>query len=185
MRPNRDYTKHLTWTYEMNKNLYDIYNEAKQEGRGYMQRMKDIWDKTYPKHNDLTSKHLREQVMRVINKRLIRETGLVVESDRPTTRNSEQDHESAETSTENIENTEINNTNNDIHIEIQQEGETTPGIETEDYCNLKQLYLKNFNNRKNCKLNERPYSTRIDRGIRNDKIQLINSIITEHLEDIQ
>ena len=71
--------------------------------------------------------------MRVINKRLIRETGLVVESDRPATRNSEQDHESAETSTENIENIEINNTNNDIHIEIQQEGETTPGIETEDY----------------------------------------------------
>ena len=101
-----------------------------------MRRMKDIWDKTYPQHNDLTSKHLREQAMRVINKRLIRETGLVVESDRPTTRNSEQDHESAETSTENIENIEINNTNNDIHIEIQQEGETTPGIETEDYCNL-------------------------------------------------
>ena len=56
--------------------------------------------------------------MRVINKCLIRETGLVVESDRPTTRHSEQDHESAETSTENIENIEINNTNNDIHIEI-------------------------------------------------------------------
>ena len=36
MRPDRDYTKHLTWTYEMNKNLHDIYNEAKQEGRGYM-----------------------------------------------------------------------------------------------------------------------------------------------------
>ena len=33
MRPNRGYTEHLTWTYEMNKNLYDIYNEAKQEGR--------------------------------------------------------------------------------------------------------------------------------------------------------
>ena len=48
MRPDRDYTKHLTWTYEMNKNLYDIYNEAKQEGRGHMRRMKDIWDKTYP-----------------------------------------------------------------------------------------------------------------------------------------
>ena len=95
------------------------------------------------------SKHLREQIM--INKCLIRETGLVVESDRATTRNSEQDHESAETSTENIENIEINNTNNDIHIEIQQEGETTPGIETEDYCNLKQLCLKNFNNYKNCK----------------------------------
>ena len=36
MRPNRDYPKHLTWTYEMNENLYDIYNEAKQEGRGYV-----------------------------------------------------------------------------------------------------------------------------------------------------
>ena len=57
--------------------------------------------------------------MRVINKRLIRETGLVLESDRATTKNSEQDHESAETLTENIENIEINNTNNDIHIEIQ------------------------------------------------------------------
>ena len=122
MRPNRDYTKHLTWTYEMNKNLYDIYNEAKREGKGYMRRVKDIWDKSYPKHNDLTSKHLREQIMRVINKCLIRETGLVVESDRAMTRNSEQDNESAETSTENIENIEINNTNTDIHIEIQQEG---------------------------------------------------------------
>ena len=38
-----------------------------------MQRMKEEWDKIHPKYDYLTSKHLKEQAMRVIGKKLIRE----------------------------------------------------------------------------------------------------------------
>ena len=39
-RPNRDYSKSITWTYELNKDVYDIYIRVKSDGSGYMKRMK-------------------------------------------------------------------------------------------------------------------------------------------------
>ena len=42
-----------------------------------MKRMKELWDKTHSKYNHLTEKHLREQALWVINKKLIKETGLI------------------------------------------------------------------------------------------------------------
>ena len=28
LRPNRDYTKHMKWSYDLNKDIYNIYKEA-------------------------------------------------------------------------------------------------------------------------------------------------------------
>ena len=39
-RLNRDYTKSITWTYELNKDVYSNYIKAKADGQGYMKRMK-------------------------------------------------------------------------------------------------------------------------------------------------
>ena len=77
-RPNRDYSKSITWTYELNKDVYDIYIRVKSDGSGYMKRMKQMWDKIHPEL-DITAKNLRERAMRIINKKLIRETGLILE----------------------------------------------------------------------------------------------------------
>ena len=38
-RPNRDYTKHNTWTYELNKSLYKIYEQSNPKKWGYTNRM--------------------------------------------------------------------------------------------------------------------------------------------------
>ena len=74
-RPNRDYSKHNTWTYEMSKDLYKIYAEANPKERGYTNRMKEKWDSLHQELNIFTAKHLNTQITRVIKKKLIRETG--------------------------------------------------------------------------------------------------------------
>ena len=68
LRPNRDNSNQINWSYELNKDIYEVYKAAKPSKRGYMQRMKEEWDKIHPKYDYLTSKHLREQAMRVIKK---------------------------------------------------------------------------------------------------------------------
>ena len=68
--PNRDYSKSITWTYELNKDVYDIYIRVKSDGSRYMKRMKQMWDKIHPEL-DITAKNLRERAMRIINKKLI------------------------------------------------------------------------------------------------------------------
>ena len=73
LRPNRDYSNQINWSYELNKHTYEVYKVAEPSKRGYMQRMKEEWDKIHPKYDYLTSKHLREQAMGVIKKKLIRE----------------------------------------------------------------------------------------------------------------
>ena len=75
-RPNRDYTRHNTWTYELNKSLYKIYEQSNPNKRGYTNRMKQKWDNLHPKLNLFTAKHLNTQIIRIIKKKLIRETGL-------------------------------------------------------------------------------------------------------------
>ena len=77
LRPNRDYTRHMTWSYNLNRDIYNIYKEAIEPNqKGYMKRRKELWDKTRFKYNHLMEKHLREQALRVINKKLIKETGI-------------------------------------------------------------------------------------------------------------
>ena len=71
--PNRDYSNQINWSYELNKDIYEVYKAAETSKRGYMQRMKKEWDKINPKYDYLTSIHLRKQAMRVIKKKLIRE----------------------------------------------------------------------------------------------------------------
>ena len=57
-RRNRDYSKQFTWTYELNEDLYKCYVKAKEDRRiGYMNRLKNYWDKIHPQLSFFTSKN--------------------------------------------------------------------------------------------------------------------------------
>ena len=109
--PNRDYSKSVTWTYELNKDVHDIYIRVKSDGYGYKQRMKEMWDKIHPEL-DITAKNLRERAMRIINKKLIRETALILEQQETIQElpqgenrasNTDAPEKNSETNTENME----------------------------------------------------------------------------------
>ena len=70
-RPTRDYTRSTKWTYEMNKKLYQLYKDSKPGKRGYMNRLKELWDKKYEIYNNFTAKHLAEQVRNIKKKKLL------------------------------------------------------------------------------------------------------------------
>lgn len=77
-RRNRDYSKQFNWSYELNKDLFECYIEAKdQPGRGYMKRMKNMWDNLHPEFSYFTEKYLRQQALYITQKSYIRETQTV------------------------------------------------------------------------------------------------------------
>ena len=51
----------MDWTYELNKDIYRIYLEIKPSERGYMKRLKEMWDKEHPQLSHMTAKHLAVQ----------------------------------------------------------------------------------------------------------------------------
>ena len=51
--------------------------ESKPSVYGYMQRLKDLWDKDHPNLNHLSKKHLREQAVRIKKKNLVQEADIV------------------------------------------------------------------------------------------------------------
>ena len=69
-RPKRDYTRSTKWTYEMNTRLYQLYKDSKPGKRGYMNRLKELWDNKYKIYNNFTAKHLAEQVRNIKKKKL-------------------------------------------------------------------------------------------------------------------
>ena len=74
---NRNYTKYFEWTYELNKDVYRCYTQARSDPRvGYMKRLKKYWDHLHPGLNCFNEKQLRQQATFVESKALILETNL-------------------------------------------------------------------------------------------------------------
>ena len=58
-RRNRDYSKLI---YELNEDLHKCYTKAKEVSKkGYMARMKKMWDELHPELNYFTEKYLGQQ----------------------------------------------------------------------------------------------------------------------------
>ena len=74
-RPTRDYTKSRKWSYEMNKELYEMYIKSKPTVYGYMKRLKEIWDEKHPDKN-LEPRHLVEQVRNIKKKELLSQSDI-------------------------------------------------------------------------------------------------------------
>ena len=62
VRRNRDYSIKFDWTENLNKDLYQLYKDARSAKQlGYMQRLKQLWDAKFPMHCHLKKKQLRQQ----------------------------------------------------------------------------------------------------------------------------
>ena len=73
VRRNRDYSSHFVWNEELNRDLYEFYVESRSNpAPGYMQRLKDLWDKKYPMYSSLNKKQLRQQAT-FVEKRIRRQ----------------------------------------------------------------------------------------------------------------
>ena len=185
--PNRDYTKSITWTYELNKDVYSIYIKAKANGQGYVKRMKEMWDIVHPDLN-ITAKNLRERAIRVIEKKLIRETGQVTgqQENAPTQARIEEHTQfiSPQDNTQDgihNENPVVNNANEEQHVQEPTPNEHREG---EKYKQLKEKYFTNFNKFKSCKLEERRYRTKIDRKISAEDLAIVDMIVEDQLDEM-
>ena len=170
----------------MNKDVYDIYIRVKSDGSGYIKRLKQMWDKIHPEL-DITAKNLRERAMRIINKKLIRETGLILEQQETIQElqqgenrasNTDAPEKNSETNTENMEEGHVSDTETSPLLPPEQ------NKETEKYRTLKEAYFTNFRKYKTYKLEERPYKTRIDRKIDEENLKLVNDIVAEQMEEM-
>ena len=64
VRRNRDYSKKFNWTETLKQDVYNFYLTAREDPRkGFMQRMKNLWDAKYPMHSHITQRNLREQAV--------------------------------------------------------------------------------------------------------------------------
>ena len=158
----------------------------KSDGSGYMKRMKQMWDKIHTEL-DITAKNLRERAMRIINKKLIRETGLTLEQQETIQElkqgenrasNTDAPKKNSETNTENMEEGHVSDTETLPLLPPEQ------NKETEKYRTLKEAYFTNFRKYKTYKLEERPYKTRIDRKIDEENLKLVNDIVAEQMEEM-
>ena len=74
-RRDRDYSKQFKWTYELNEDLYNCYTKARENPKkGYMKRMKVLWDDLHPELSYFNGKYLRQQSTYIIQKGYILET---------------------------------------------------------------------------------------------------------------
>ena len=74
-RRDRDYSKQFKWTYELNKDLYNCYTKARENPKkGYMKRMKVLWDDLHPELSSFKGKYLRQQSTYITQRGYILET---------------------------------------------------------------------------------------------------------------
>ena len=72
-RPTRDYTRSVKWSGAMNKEIYRLYVSSKLKDKGYQQRLKQLWDENYLEFDQMSSKHLAQQIRNINIKKLITE----------------------------------------------------------------------------------------------------------------
>ena len=108
VRRNRDYSKKFNWTETLKQDVYNFYLTAREDPRkGFMQRMKNLWDAKYPMHSHITQRNLREQAV-FVEKGMQRQSEPRITPDRD-------DHQN---------NDDVINTVENVNIEINSELKT-------------------------------------------------------------
>ena len=187
-RRNQDYSKKITWTYEMNSTLYQCHLKANKAEYGYSGRMKMIWKERMPEYAHLTSKHLTTQVTRVINKGLIKETKVNQSRNQLSTMNSDNgiDYEQQsevvqEESDPPLETSDTSEPNNDnINVpEVPEENIELNRMIDE----IKPEWIKNYEKYLNINIEHRQYQTRKDRKIEDTELIAANKIMEEIIQN--
>ena len=184
VRRNRDYSAHLTWTYELNKDLHECFLEADKSVYGYSGRMKKLWDNIHPEYAHLTAKHLTTQINRIQKK------GLIFNAEDNETpapaginRSNIQPEERVETpktigdgnsTSENIQT--IASSDNRAILEESQDL-------TDMINNIKPQWTRNYEKYLNIEVQERKYLTKKDRKIEELELQAANRITEDKLTD--
>ena len=72
---DRDYSKQLKWTCELNKDLYNCYKKARKNAKnGYMKRLKVLREDLHPELSYFNGKYLSQQSTYVTERGYILET---------------------------------------------------------------------------------------------------------------
>ena len=188
-RRNRDYSKQFNWTYELNKDLFKCYTDAKNEpGRGYMKRMKNAWDLLHPEFSHFNEKYLRQQASNIIQKGYIRETQTVANN-----------NENIEVNNEEIITVNDNNIDpqlavNDLPQEVDDQinNPIQPNDEqrvfdinnNELYQTLRESFTANYQLFNSIE-KERILTTFVRRKPAKEKINIVNEIANEFLMNIK
>ena len=204
-RRNRDYGTHVTWTYELNKDLYTCYKHSEPR---YTLRLKEIWDQLRPQYAYITAKHLSAQARRIVKKKLIPEETLrrQATSDAILTSNREDNMATNEKDTVDTIHSQdphdqesmpslITDVVNDTYSREQPEGltETTSDqpmetcnaieIDLELLENIKVKWTENYTKCRPMLLQEHEYTTKIDRNIPENEMRMVNLIVSEFIEE--
>ena len=178
-RPTRDYTRSTKWTYEMNKRLYQLYKDSKPGKRGYMNRIKELWDNKYEIYNNFTEKNIAEQVRNIKKKKLLpnldMETNelesLILHNSKETEKNNDvkpEDHNEEITTQETPENQnentaeqpeEMNKTETEKDESLNLENMSEQELELKE--KLRKIWIKNFDKYLKMDIDDREYSTKM------------------------
>ena len=196
VRRNRDYSVKVTWTYELNKDLYDCYVEADRSVHGYSGCMKTLWDARHPEYSHMTAKHLTTQIGRIQKKKLILEStqnNTQTETERTIVSQKDNSGTNHQKEAENISQA-VNATGNPrSHPNVTKEQENKFEDGEKSAANNESLdelvneirpeWQKNYNKYLNTTIENREFTTKKDRRIEEIEILAINKIFEESLEN--
>ena len=63
VRKRRNYSKDMIWTQELNRDLYELYLQARAnpESGGYIKTLKKLWDEKHKEFDHLSASNLAQQ----------------------------------------------------------------------------------------------------------------------------
>ena len=194
--------------YELNKDPYTCYKHSEPEKPRYTLRLKEIWDQLRPQYAYMTAKHLSEQARRIVKKKLVPEETLrrQATSDAILTSNREDNMVTNEKDIVDTIHSQdphdqesmpslITDVVNDAYSSEQPEGltETTSDqpmetcnaieIDLELLENIKVKWTENYTKYRPMLLQEREYTTKIDRNIPENQLRMVNLIVSEFIEE--
>ena len=176
-RTCRDYSTHFTWTYELNKDVYECYKKARSDpSKGYTKRMKVYWDNLHPQYSHFNEKQLRQQAVNVEKRQ---DTLAAVLSTRRET------NEHSENTAETVENVEDEN-NNENHQENESNISDTNihAFDNEVLLNsLRERFSVHVTKYRLLGLKEREYTCYTSHLITNEETEAMNFIVHGFLND--
>ena len=172
---DRDYSQHFIWTYELNKDVYNCYKNARSDRSiGYMKRLKRNWDKIHPELSHFNEKQLRQQATFVAEKEAVLATNL--------------EHVDTENGNDtNLPNPNVSNQPTTSEVKDREVDGNTSGnqyvCDESLLISLKTRLLFYIDKYKELPLEKREYECKVTYAIKEDEWSAINIVIREYIEN--